>query len=308
MRNDPKVIVILLNYCNWQYTLDCVQSLNQCIYSNFKIIIIDNNSPNDSERMLREKLPNSLIYQTGSNLGYTGGINFGIKKAIEEDFSYILILNPDTLVDPNFLNILVEGMEVNPTAAAGCGTIYHYPKTNDIWYAGGKMVPWRGLAVHNHTFPNENGRMDKRPRFVSFITGCMAFLRRSTLLDIGLQDERFFMYLDDIEYSARITKKGYDLLYIPSAIIYHRIEAEEESPFKLYYSVRNRLLLISTSFSMIERIIATIYFLMVITVKLIVWGAVKPSLFRAAYAGLYDYFTDNLNEGRGVSEFLTLSP
>ena len=121
------------------------------------------------------------------------------------------------------------------------------------------MIPWRGLAVHKHELPSAHNGIARKSIEVTFVTGCMICVRCSALPTIGLQDERFFMYLDDIEYSARISKKGFTLLYVPEAVIYHRMDTAEESPFKLYYSVRNRFLLISTSFSSIEKLIAIMY-------------------------------------------------
>lgn len=305
MYQEPKVIVILLNYRKWQDTLDCVNSLSKCKYLNLRIIIIDNASNNDSEVMLKKHLPHIPFFQNAINLGYTGGINFGIKQALEDNPEYILILNSDTYVEPDFLGIMVNAMEKNPLVAIACGTILHYPETDRVWYAGGNMVPWRGLAVHKRVLPIVNGKLDLRPKSVSFITGCMFLIRTSTIQEIGFQDERFFMYLDDIEYSARVLRKGYTLLYIPQAKIYHRVNEMEESPFKLYYSVRNRLLLINTAFTGMNRIIAYVYFMFIIASKLIIWWILKPQFFKAARAGLYDYFTNNLGEGRGIKEFST---
>lgn len=198
MQLELKVFILLLNYIKWQDTLECVKSLRHCLYSNFEIFIVDNASPNESEIMLRKYLSDIQIFQTGTNLGYTGGINFGIKKILNDNPSYILILNPDTLVDPDFLQVMVESMEENPSAAASCCTIYYYPNVNRIWYAGGIMIPWRGLAIHNRALPTLNGKLNESPQSVSFITGCMVLIRTSTIRKIGLQDERFFMYLDDM--------------------------------------------------------------------------------------------------------------
>jgi GT2 family glycosyltransferase len=267
---------------------------------------VDNASPNESEMMLRKHLPDIRIYQTGFNLGYTGGVNFGMRKVLDENTAYILILNPDTLVEPEFLEVMVESMEEHPSAAASCGTIYYHPNRDRIWYAGGRMVPWRGLAIHNHVLPTKAGNLKGKPQSVSFITGCMVLLRTSAIREIGFQDERFFMYLDDIEYSARVLSKGFTLLYVPQAKIFHRIDEKMElSPFMVYYSVRNRLLLINTIFYGWTRKIARIYFIIVIICKLIVWRFLKPQFFKTALAGLSDYFTNNLGEGRGVREFST---
>ena len=89
----PTISVLLLNYYKWQDTVDCIESLRKCTYPNYNVVIVENASPNESEKMLRDYLPDMKIYQTGKNLGYTGGINYGIRKALEENPEFILVLN-----------------------------------------------------------------------------------------------------------------------------------------------------------------------------------------------------------------------
>jgi GT2 family glycosyltransferase len=255
--------------------------------------------------MLRKKFPDIEILQTGKNLGYTGGINYGLRQVRQTAAEYIMVLNNDTLVEPDFLNRLVEALAHNPNAAAAGGTIYCEHARKQIWYAGGRLIPWRGLAVHN------NKGLDIEPaalngvQRVSFVTGCMILFRAALLDRIGVEDERFFMYLDDIELSARILARGYELLYVPQAIIYHKVVGEKESAFKLYYSARNRLLLIHTAFSGWPRFVAKYYFLAAIVGKLVIWRFTNPRFFRAANFGLQDFFAGRFYEGRGLNEFAT---
>ena len=136
-----------------------------------------------------------------------------------------------------FLAPLVEAMEADPGAAIAGGTIYAHHDRTRVWYAGGRLVPWRGLAVHLHQGEVRPVSALGEPRPVSFVTGCMALHRVSLLPQIGEQDERFFLYLDDIELSARVVHRGYRLLYVPRSVIYHRVLGGRESRLKLYYSV-----------------------------------------------------------------------
>jgi GT2 family glycosyltransferase len=265
--------------------------------------MVDNFSQDGSEDKLRELFPEIEITQTEKNLGYTGGVNIGIQQGMKRNAEFILLLNEDTLATPDFLERLVKAMEENPNAAAACGTIYYHPEISRLWYAGGKLIPWRGLAIHYTSLPSLKNGLQSSYQKVSFVTGCMTLIRCSLLDKIGLKDERFFMSLEDIEYSARIINLGYELLYVPEAVIYHRIPVNYESMFNLYYSVRNRLLLIDTAFPSIMKHIAKVYFLLVIFGKLIFWKFIKPQKFKAARSGLKDYFSKCFNEGRGVAEF-----
>lgn len=306
--STPKVTAIILNFNLVQYTIECLHSLENIDYPNLEILVIDNGSTDDSIKRLKETFPHLDVHATGENLGYTGGINVGFQRALMGKPKYILVLNPDTEVDPRFLSYLVAAMEARPMAAGACGTIYTDHERTRVWYAGGRMIPWRGLAVHNH----ENEILDPallgEPYPVTFVTGCMILFRAALLEEVGLEDERFFMVLDDIEFSARILKKGYELLYVPKALIYHKVMGEKESPFKLYYGVRNRLLLINTSFSGSTRLIARVYFLCVISLKMAFWFLTNRTFARAAAYGMKDYFQGNFGKGRGVLEFKYRDP
>ncbi|MEX2115994.1 MAG: glycosyltransferase family 2 protein [Bacteroidota bacterium] len=297
----PSVAIIMINFNRVDDTIECIRSLQRCEYPAFSILLIDNGSTDGSEARLRSELPDIPLLAAGENLGYTGGVNLGLEQHSSKEADYVLILNNDTIVEPDFLDHLVAAMEEQQHAAAACGTIYCHHDREKIWYAGGRLIPWRGIAVHEH-------KGQKLPRVglngvrsVSFVTGCMIILRTSMLADIGKEDERFFMYLDDIEFSARIMRKGYRLLYVPQSVIYHKVLGEKESPFKLYYSARNRLLLIQTLGGRFERTIAAMYFLTVISLKYLAWSVVKPPFARAAFAGLRDYFGARFYEGRGAT-------
>ncbi len=299
--NYPPVVVLLLNYNRLQDTVDCVRSLQACTYPSLSIVVINNGSTDQSARRLQEQVPEIPVLETGKNLGYTGGINAGLRHVTGKGYAYVLLLNNDTVVERDFLEKLVEPLEKNDRAAAACGTIFCHHDRDLVWYAGGRMIRWRGLAVHESKglrikLSDLNG---VREREVSFVTGCMILLRASTLERIGLEDERFFMYLDDIELSLRISQRGYTMLYVPQSVIYHKVLGEQESAFKLYYSVRNRLLLIRSLAGILPRSVAAAYFLGVISIKLFYWRFRNPRFFRAAWWGLSDSIRGRFGEGRG---------
>lgn len=295
---ELSVIILLLNYNRFDDTVACIESLNKITYNNFKILLIDNNSTDKSYEKFIDRFTDLEVIQTGKNLGYTGGINFGFRIAIERKSDYILVLNNDTIVEPEFLKELVSGISNEENAAAIGGTILCEHDRKKIWYAPGKLVPWRGLAVHTNKDKNYNFSHSKVEE-TTFITGCMILFRTVFLTDVGLEDERFFMYLDDIELSARILRK-YRLLYAPKAIIYHKVLEEKESPFKLYYSVRNRFLLINLAFTGIEKIVAKTYFFIIIHCKILIWLFTNKQFSVVARIGLKDYKRNNFYEGNGL--------
>ena len=165
------------------------------------------------------------------------------------------------------------------------------------------MIPWRGLAVHNHMNEHVDPSTLGSPVRVSFLTGCLILFRTSLLHEIGTEDERFFMVLDDIEFSARITRHGYSLVYVPKSIIYHKVLGEKESPFKLYYAVRNRLLLINVAFGGVDKLLGKLWFSTIIGGKLLIWFFSNRPFYRAATMGITDYFRHRFYRGRGVDAF-----
>jgi GT2 family glycosyltransferase len=299
MTESPLVIVAMLNYNRASDTIECVRSLRECTYQPLEIVIVDNGSTDNSLNILQTEFVDITVISTGSNLGYTGGINFSLEIVRRKNPTYVLVINNDTIVQPSFLNFLVEAMERNTTAAAAGGTIYCFHDKTKVWYGGGRLVRWRGLAVHDKRGSHVSVAESADVKRVSFISGCLILFRVSSLEMIGKEDERFFMYLDDIELSSRILSKGFDLLYVPKSIVYHKVLGETESPFKLYYSVRNRLLLISLMNSGVSELIARLYFLTAIAVKLVVWKFHKPLFYKAALLGLKDYFRGDFYRGKG---------
>ena len=299
----PRVSAIILDYNLTEYTIECIRSLQAVNYPSLDILVIDNGSKDHPAQRLSRLFPTVQVRSTGDNLGYTGGINAGFKIAMESTPDYILVLNPDTEVDPAFLTHLVKAMEDDLNAAGACGTIYAHHDRTLVWYAGGRMVPWRGLALHDYMNEHRDPSTLGSPVRVSFITGCLILFRASSLAKVGWEDERFFMVLDDIEFSARILRHGYSLIYVPQAVIYHKILGEKESPFKLYYAIRNRLLLINVAFGGFNRLVAKLWFLSALSLKLLVWAFMNRAFYRAARMGIADYFQGRFFRGRGVDVF-----
>ncbi|MBN8545596.1 MAG: glycosyltransferase family 2 protein [Ignavibacteria bacterium] len=296
---QPLTVVIMLNYNGAKDTVECIESVQRIDYENYRILIVDNCSTDNSVEVFRERFPALDLYVTEKNLGYTGGINRGFREASKFGPKYMLVLNNDTIVEPNFLSELVNAMESDPQAAAAGGLILAEHDRKTIWFGNGKMIKWRGLAIHlDKGLPVEK-KSHNQVTETDFLTGCMILFRTDHLAKAGLEDEDFFMYLDDIEFSARLKKYGFKLLYQPAAVIYHKVLGERESPLKLYYSVRNRFLLNNKMNSGIVRLISAIYFFAVISLKIVVWSFTNKPFAKVARAALNDYFAHNLGSGRG---------
>ena len=282
-----KFLIILLNYNNWKDTIECVESLQNSKVENSNILVVDNCSIDDSYIQLKNRIPDVTFLKTENNLGFSGGNNIGIRYGIENNAEYIILLNNDTIVNKDSIKNLINEMEKRLDITLGTGQIRYYHDKNKIWYAGGKLIPWRGLAVHLN--------MDKdfrkiihpnKPIEIDFISGCFMCIRTEHIKDLGLLNDKFFIYLEDIEYSARAVNNNKKLMYVPNSIIYHKWRGETKLKYQtLYYAIRNRKLLINLVFPKY----AKFYFNIVVLLKMVYWFLTDKELFKAAQKGLSDY-------------------
>lgn len=239
----PLVYIILLNYNGFKDTIECVNSLEKISYDNYKVVIIDNKSTNNSEEILRKELPTYKIIQSGENLGFAAGNNIGIKYALEQGAEYVLLLNNDTLVDKDFLNYMIKNFEgSNKVGAVGCKIMY-YPDTKRIWYAGGEINWFTYFGKHFGFKEIDNGQYDAE-REINFVTGCCILVSKKVMQETNFLPEDYFMYFEDDDFCAKISELGYTIVYNPKAVIYHKVgisKGGEETPFVVKWGNRNRL-------------------------------------------------------------------
>jgi len=178
------------------------------------------------------------------NLGYTGGNNLGIRSVLASSVDYVLLLNNDTEVAPDFVQLLVETAEADPSVGIVGPTIYYYDQPETIWSAGGSIDWKRGSTAMVGLDDKDEGQYGHSPREVDFVTGCAMLVKRSALEKVGLLDERFFAYYEDAEWCVRVKRAGFKIVHVPTAHVWHKIapKTQEDSPTVRYYMARNRLL------------------------------------------------------------------
>lgn len=233
-----KIAVVILNYKVKDTTLKCVSSILKSTYKNLQIIVVDNNSMDGIENEL-PKENNIVFIQTGENLGYSGGNNIGIKKALEMKSEYILVLNPDTEIDKNATkNLLIKAKKYN--AAIVCPKIY-FSNSKIIWFAGKEFDSMNVLGKHRGVDLKDLGQFDEDN--VTVATGAAMMVRRDVFLKIGFFDEKYFLYLEDSDFSLRAQKAGFKIMYVHDAIVYHENAKSTGlgSFLQDYYITRNRM-------------------------------------------------------------------
>ena len=243
---NKKVSIILVNYNTTQDTIECIKSLRNINYKNYDIIIVDNKSREDEFNNLNEYVKDKkecILIRADKNGGFAYGNNIGINLAKKKNSDYILLLNSDTEVEKDFLNHLVLAIEDNEKVAIAIGKINYFSDRNKIWYGGGK-IDWNNyVGVHFGENSYDNGQYDKK-REVTFATGCVMLINAKIDTSIELPEE-YFMYFEDVDFSARLINEGYKIIYEPKSIIYHKIGGSsggEQSPFTVKWANRGRLI------------------------------------------------------------------
>ena len=239
----PKVVIILVNYNGFTDTVDCLKSLKLVNYPNNEIIVVDNGStvvpdPEDI-RYIRE---NALLLESNSNLGFSGGNNIGIKEALNLAADYILLLNNDTVVEPDFLIELVKVAEKKKNVGIVGGKIKYYSAPDIIWFGGGSYDDNSGYVWHERYNQQDEGNTGDVIE-QSFITGCLMLIPVGVIRKVGTLSEEFFLYAEDTEFSCRVRHAGYKLWFCENVVIYHKVSASTGagSYQSTYYSVRNTL-------------------------------------------------------------------
>lgn len=282
-KNEPTVIIIILNYNGAPDTIDCLQSLLKISYPKYRVIIIDNDSSDDSfetiEQFLRfksidhlvsghpeadknmtDKLPFVTLIRNDKNGGYGYGNNVGIQYALENNADYVLILNNDTIVSPDFLEPLVQMCEDDDRIGIVTGKIYFHDRSDIIWFNGGKFNPYTAKVEHIHF--NEKDVGQKAPGENTFISGCMWLIPRKVVENVGCLNEEYFMYVEDLEYCQRILNQGYTLKVCENSKLWHKVGSSSGgnfSKFSVFWMARNKVIFISTHVPKIYKFIAFLY-------------------------------------------------
>lgn len=225
MSQYPKVSIVTPVFNGREHTLDYLQSLSICTYPEFEIIIVDDGSTDGSAAAIAAQFPEVRILRGDGNLWWSGGTNMGIRDALERGADFILTMNNDVKVAPDFLDVLVAAAEENPGAIIG-GKIFFMDDPQRIWSAGGRLdwLSGKTLVQVGH------GRMDSeefcRRAPMDFLTGMNVLIPAAVFDRIGFYDAvRFPQYHADSEFTLRARKVGIPILFEPGARVWNRVES-----------------------------------------------------------------------------------
>ena len=251
------ISIITVNYNQAKVTCELLESLSHITYQNIEIIVVDNASF-EGTLLIETQYPNVKLICSDKNLGFAGGNNLGLKEA---QGKYILFINNDVEVTPDFLEPLVLRLTHLDTTAAVSPKIKYFTPGTTIQYAG-------SYAVNSFTLRNSHigtGEIDygqyNEPRLTSYAHGACMLVKKSVIDIIGSMEEQFFLYYEEQDWCERMNRNGYNIYYVPQSVVYHKesISTGKNSPLKTYYLSRNRILFARRNFKGIRFFISMLY-------------------------------------------------
>ena len=268
---NPLVHIIILNWNGKDLTLDCLKSLTRVKYNNYKILVVDNGSTDDSVKVIQNEYPNVEILQLDKNIGYAGGNNAGFEHIKNQNPEYVLFLNNDTIVDPNFIEPLVKPLLDNSEIYQTVPKIFYANSKNKIWYAGGKVNLGLGQIYHIG-IRKYNSSQYTKSQYTDYATGCCFCMRSNDFEKLGGFDTSFPMYGEDVDLSLRIRANEKKILYVPDSIIWHKVSASiggELSILKLKRKLHGLIKLFGKHTNIIQKITITLSWIISVPYQLI---------------------------------------
>jgi GT2 family glycosyltransferase len=217
---EPLVFCIILNWNEYEETIECVKSIRESTHKNLNIVIVDNHSENESVEVLQKEFPDITILHNTHNAGYASGNNIGIQWALKNNTDYILVLNNDVIVDKNLIHEYLVAMQKDLNIGVVTGKMFYKDDPTRIYSGAGKIIWWRCSGVNRGSIFGREKRHNQHCT-VNYVCGALFLARSEVFLSIGMLDEGYFMYFEDLEFSRRINSR-YSIVYTPKAIAYHK--------------------------------------------------------------------------------------
>jgi GT2 family glycosyltransferase len=240
---EPLVVAVILNTNRRDDTLACLVSLEKNTYQNLQSILLDNRSEDGSIAAVQAAFPAVRTMDLPENLGYAGNNNTGIRAAMALGADWILVLNEDTVVDPDCVEHLCRVGESDPAIGIVGPMVYHHDEPGVIQSAGGRLGRnWKSWHLAQNE--RDEGQFEN-VQTVDWLTGCALLVRRQVIEQVGPLDERFFYYWEEVDWCLRAARRGWRIVHAPKARLWHKGVKRDyrPAPSVSYYNTRNRLLL-----------------------------------------------------------------
>ncbi len=283
MRADTAVIIV--NYHSWEMLCRCVQSLKDHLDRPVHVIVVDNSEESECDE-IRGRYSDLELIKVKENRGFAAGCNAGLRRALECEVDYILLLNPDTWVESDFLQSLRPVLARDPRIGAAGPKILSSHLPGGLWNGGGRLN-W--FAGGTRKIVAEEG---DEVYEVSFLSGCALLLRAEAVREAGFMAEEYFLYFEDTDYLQRLSRAGYKTVYVPGAEVLHEGSGTVgfQSVRYVYYFSRNRIWFMRRWARWYQLLIFMLYNTLIkLPGAVIIFGLSqkRPALVRAYFKGFW---------------------
>ena len=247
MMINSKVAVIVVNWKKYDITSSCIESILNSTNSNFKIILVDNES--DNKKVKNFKYKNEIeIIQNKKNEGFSKANNIGIDYALKNNYDYTILINNDTIVEKNLIEVLLKTAHAKKLSVVQPLILKYSGK--EIWNAGGRINYFFGNFITRKKVGNS---LNSSHELTEWLTGCCCLFKTKIFKEIGKLDESFFAYYEDVDFSLRLKKYGYKIGFTSKTHIYHyesfssisnNSNGGKLSPYIHYLNIRNHILIL----------------------------------------------------------------
>ncbi|MDD4514743.1 glycosyltransferase family 2 protein [Massilibacteroides sp.] len=292
MKPQPNISIITVNYNGCEDTKELIYSIQEHLITvSYELIVIDNGSRENEAALLLELFPTIQTIRSDLNLGFAGGNNLGIKQATGQ---YLLFLNNDVILKDASLIFLFETLDKNPHLAGVSPKILFADSPQSIQFAG--YTSLSHITLRNCIIgykQDDNGQWDS-PHETPYLHGAAMCIRKEVIETVGLMPEVYFLYYEELDWCTQMTSKGYELGYVPQAEVFHKESRStgQESPLKVYYMTRNRLLYAKRNRKGGEYILSALYLLIFAYPKSFFYflSHKKGKQAKAVIKGIIDFF------------------
>jgi GT2 family glycosyltransferase len=279
----PLISVVTLNYNQAQVTKEFLESFRAITYPHYEILVCDMGSKEDIGTVINiADYPKARLLCSSENLGFAGGNNWGIGHARGE---FIFIVNNDTEVTPNLLDQLLHPFFEHHDIGVTCPKIRYWDQPGVIQYAG--FNPMNHFTGRTSTIGErqfDTGQFDT-PGPTNGAHGCAMLVKREVIDKVGIFPQKFFLYYEEWDWSARILKAGFKIWYTPDALIYHKesMSVGKSNPLKIYYHTRNRILYMRRNTNFFQLVAFSIFFIFFTVPKSVLQFIFKKQFLQLRY-------------------------
>ena len=239
----PRTAVIVLNWQKAVETIALIDALKQVTLPDVEIVVVDNASPDGSGAAIARARPGVTHLQSGANLGYAGGNNVGIRHALARGADYVVLLNTDVTIEPDFLAPLIDACRARGDNAVTTPMVCEQERPDVIWGMGGR-IDWRtATTAHLHRGERRADWQGRPPFEVDYALGVALCAPRAVWDRVGMLEESFFLYYEETDWCVRAQRAGVAVLAVPGSCLWHESASHggRTAPYITYYMTRNAL-------------------------------------------------------------------